>query len=119
MPSYGPYLETFEFYRAGGDRYLAYDWLLLAKSNIATNIWLLFAAVYTAIIFLALSSFMLGRSLFMPARLLIGLSTLAITGTAQSLWVVGRPTPSLVALSALPLYTILICLSIVLQVVEV
>ncbi len=112
LPSYGTYFEFMQFYLADGDRDIAYDWLFIAKSTIGTNIWLLFVAVYAGILFLALSSFMLGRSLFMPPRLLIGLSTLAMAGTAQSIYVVGRPTQPLLAFSALPLYTILICLLI-------
>jgi len=47
--------------------------------------------------------------LFMPARLLIGFATLAITGTTQLIYFVGRPILPLLAFSALPLYTILIC----------
>jgi hypothetical protein len=112
LPAYGAYLEIFQFHLGGGDPYLFSNWLQLAKSNITTNIWLLFAATYAGLIFLALSSFMLGRSLFMPAPLLIGLSTLAFTGTAQSFWVISRPTQPLLVVSALPLYTILVCLLI-------
>jgi len=106
LPSYGIYFEFFQFYLLDGEN----NWLLSAKLSIVTSIWLLFAAVYAGILFLALSSFMLGRSLFLPARLLIGLSTLAMAGIAQSIYVLGRPTLPLLALSALPLYTIMICL---------
>lgn len=109
LPSYGTYFEFMQFYLADGDPDIAFDWQLLAKSTVVSNIWLLFAASYAGFIYLALSSFMLGRSLLMPARLLIGFVTLAATGTTQLIYFIGRPTLSLLAFSALPLYTILIC----------
>jgi hypothetical protein len=108
MPSYGVYLEFFQSYASGE----LYPWLLLAKTTLVTNIWLLFAFVYATIMFLALVSFMLGRSVLMPPGLLIGLSVLAITGIAQGVYLVGRSTQPVLAFVALPLYTILIVLFI-------
>ena len=109
LPSYGTYFEFMQFYLADGDPDIAYDWQVLAKTTVVSNIWLLFAASYAGLICLAFSSFMLGRSLFMPVRYLVGFATLAFTGTAQCIYFVGRPTLGLLAFSALPLYTFLIC----------
>ena len=108
LPSYGTYFEFMQFFLAGGDPDLFFDWLLLAKSTIVSNFWLLFAVSYAGLLCLAFSSFMLGRSLLMPARFLIGFVTLATTGTAQLIYFVGRPILGLLAFGALPLYTILI-----------
>jgi hypothetical protein len=109
LPSYGTYFEFMQFYLADGDPDIAFDWLLLARSTIGSNIWLLFVAIYAGLICLAFSSFMLGRSLLVPARLLIGFVTLAVTGTTQLIYFVGRPILAQLAFNALPLYTILIC----------
>lgn len=112
LPSYRTYFEFMQFYLANGDPDLAYDWQVLAKTTVESNIWVVFAAVYAGLICLAFSSFMRGRSLFMPARFLVGFATLAFTGTAQCIYFVGRPTLGLLAFSALPLYTFLICVLI-------
>src|SRR4029453_8880676 len=87
-------------------------WFLLARSTIVTNVWLLFACVYSTIMFLALTSFVLGRSLLVPAYLLVGPAVLATAGIVQGLYFLGRPNQGTLSVVALPLYTIVISLLI-------
>src|SRR5262245_51769174 len=75
---------------------------------ISTHIWLLFALTYSVIMFLLLTSFLLGRSVLIPSDLLIGLSVIATAGVTQAIYFVGRSTQPLLAFTSLPLYTIFI-----------
>src|SRR5262249_98322 len=103
LPSYGIYFEFFRAYAAGDP-----NWLIHAKSMISTHIWLLFALTYSVIMFLLLTSFLLGPTLLIPSHLLIGLSVIATAGVTQAIYFVGRSTQPLLAFTSLPLYTIFI-----------